>query len=428
MDPVPPHDESTIERENPVRVDSILEQTIYLTKKTEEDKQTYNTITQEEFSKQEKKPQRIGELYVFHDKQNNGELTIDIRIDHFKKGNILDIVNFVSSYLSKYQIEAETKLFIIIGEGTLRISYQEFLETLSDEEKRRIFEELPIQAELTTIRSTFEFITSNFLRDPNFINSFYQNPEEAIGRLKTEIAGKFRELSSIKEQELERLISLLREKLTKIAESVNKEKAVELLSLSEKEIIEKIAELSAIPNDFYQPLFLQPEEGIIASIDPKNIISAETRNTNTEGKNWADYFIDRSGKEIPYMKNLILSFLNGSYDFLNTPKTINSSDTVTLAHIGNGRYIVLTGRHRVIAAKLLDAKHICAEVLEIQVKPGEKRKVSLQFKHILDNYLVDNKIKGKYIEENGEIFFIFDEVPDPAFLFANPESFRKIIK
>ena len=214
-----------------------------------------------------------------------------------------------------------------------------------------------------------------------------------------------------------------------IKANVDLKKAQELLSLTPEEINTRIKQLSAIPNDFFTPLIEPEEQPLITLVDPNAIITAESKNTNSKGDSWQDYLSERVP---PFMKNLIIAFLNGRYPFLEKPAINDESrELINLIHLGNGKYVVKTGRHRVAVAKLLEAKSICCQVYELPVKVGEKRRVNRNNLYYL-KYLIDTgKIKGhiEEVEEEGysSFYITFYEPPNPIYIFKNPILASSII-
>ena len=419
-------------------IESILNQTLYVTQspqqfRPESNLPTYQITTEEQRKKQLEKPPIRGEVYVFENKHDKNT-SIDIRIYTPNKVEILNVINFIKQYLSQFEINHDTNVIIVIGEGRLILSYQELQAILSDSEQAlEKIGDLPRKGEILAIESVFDRVVKEFLEKTDFLINYYKNPEETIALIRERINSYHNDeqLSLIKSNRLEELIQNLRQKLDRIKSNIDPQKALEILSLTEEEIEERIQQLPAIPNHFYEPLIHFSEQSILAQIDPSNIISAESKNTDTPGDTWWHYYIRRGNNEIPYQKSLIISFLNGKYPFLENQAIEKESDPITLIHIGNGKYIASNGRHRIIAAKLIGAKSICCQVYELPVKAGEKRKINPNNLYYLNYLISKGKIKGhiEEIEENGDNFFyiIFDEPSNPIYLFKDPNLASSII-
>jgi hypothetical protein len=419
-------------------IESILDQTLYVAQYPqqfgpESNLPTYQITTEKQRKEQSEKPPIRGEVYVFKN-QHDKNTSIDIRIYTTDKVEIINVINFIKQYLSQFEINHNTNVIIVIGEGSLRLSYQE-LQTILSDSKQAVEKigNLPRTGEILTIDSHFDYVIKRLLEKPKFLIAYYEDPETAIKSLREEIKKSYREFSQLKAERLEELIQNLRQKLDRIKANIDPKKALEILSLTEEEIEERIQQLPAIPNDFYKPLIHFSEQSISAQIDPSNIISAESKNTDTPGDTWWHYYIRRGNNEIPYQKSLIISFLNGKYPFLENQAIEKGSDPITLIYIGNGKYIASNGRHRIIAAKLLGAKSICCQVYELPlpVNAGEKRKVNPNNLYHLNYLISEGKIKGhiEEIEENGDNFFyiIFYEPPNPIYLFKDPNLASSII-
>jgi len=419
-------------------IESIINQLFYITSSHQADQpestltpvlSTYQITTEEQRKEQSEKPPIKGEVYVFKNKDEE-KISIDIRIYASDETEILNLINFFQQYLSQFNINPNTQIIIVIGEGSLRLSYQELKTILSDENQtKEKIGRLPIKGEITTIDSHFQNTVNTLLGTSEFLNAYYENPEIAIASLREEIKKSYREFSQVKAERLEELIEILRQKLDTIKANVDPKKAQELLSLTPEEVDARIQQLSAIPNDFFTPLIEAEEQPLITLVDPNAIITAESKNTNSKGESWQDYLSKRAPQ---FMKNLIIAFLNGRYPFLEKPAINDESrELIILIHLGNGKYVVKTGRHRIVVAKLLGAKSICCQVYELAPRAGEKRRINPNNIYHLEYLIKEGKIKGRIekVEEDGytSFYIIFDERPNPIYLFQNPNLAKTII-
>lgn len=388
---------------------------------------TYNILTAEQRQQLEEKPPIVGELYVFQNRDNNNQLTIEVRFNDLNKG--IEPLQQLMNYLNGFDFDSKIQIRLVVGKGMLITTYEDLKKILSDPQKtNEQIVNLSVRTEIQEVSSYFETVAGRLLNDDTFLINLYQNPENALNQLKQTILEKHQRLTETQQNKLEELIASLKERISKIREQIEPQKAIELLSLSEKKIVEKISQLPTIPNDFYQPLIPPSDQSLVCLIDPENIITAVARNTGTEGSCWTDYFIDRSGRNIPYMKNLIQSFLNGKYPFLEKPSEKEGMEPVVVIHLGNGKYLVESGRHRIIATKLLGAKGIYCQVRELSVQTGERRKIDSNKYYQLKHLIQLGKIKGHIEEENGEKYIIFEEPPNRYFLFENPQLAQEILQ
>ena len=104
-------------------IESILNQTLYFTQSPQQSQPesnlpTYQITTEEQRKEQSEKPPIRGEVYVFKN-EHKENTSIDIRIYTPDKTEILNVINFINQYLSQFEINHNTDVIIVIGEGRL---------------------------------------------------------------------------------------------------------------------------------------------------------------------------------------------------------------------------------------------------------------------------------------------------------------------
>lgn len=191
-----------------------------------------------------------------------------------------------------------------------------------------------------------------------------------------------------------------------------------LLNLKGGELEGRIREMPATPNALFIPL-IDRGDAEKREIPLSSVITAEARETGTLGNNWLDYLINR-GED--YMRNFLRACLRGDLNLMNP----DFDGGYNLLHLGNGFHMVLNGRHRTVASKLLGLESTEANVYNLLPKNGERREVlpgnEEEIRRRIDYRLIEGKL---FHDEEGRIFVTVESYQGPWVFYKDMDEARK---
>lgn len=337
--------------------------------------------------------QPLAEISLLESFDQNDNQRRYLKIDLSKPENTGDIIRtIINWYLGNSNEQNREGLWVlinIIGKGHVKLPLNSFNNPTSN--LNNFIDNLPSILERREIRYFVRRALEEVKKEDSFLELLYdsqQDLQKIIQYIKQKLSNYYHfDTNRYSEQSLLYLDTFIKKVLTKYNNLKQRfsSNLHEILKLSEDEIYQRLADFPAI---FLPEILIKhPSFWSERKVPVSKIITAQAKETGTEGKNWADYLIRRTNQ---YMRDFMRVVLRGDLDLNNS----SIEHGYNLLDLGNGFFMVLNGRHRTAVAKILGMKTIKARVFNLLPKIGEKRYVPPDFVDVLRERIKNGLIQG----------------------------------
>lgn len=370
--------------------------------------------------------EKIAEAVFLNGYNEKGGEQRFLRIDLYSNEEIANnVFRVIESYNQRFSDylgwETERKKLVVMvnsPDGAVRVPFERLLEP--SQNLITFLNKLPEILERRKVRYFLRNSIEVVKQSDEFLKCLYQGKDDEAKKL---ILSYLREKYHLTRESFkyldyfDRILERLYSSLTSLRDRFLFNTS--LLNLTEEELERRIGEIPATPNDTFIPLI---ERGWVPekkSVSLSSIITAEAKETGTKGDKWLDYLIRRGEN---YMRKFLRACLRGHLN-LSNPEFDGGYNLLSL---GEGYYMVLNGRHRTVAAKLLGLRETEANVYNLLPEKGEKREVFPRNEAEIRRRISLGLIKGDFsYNDEGRIFLTVEEYEGPWVFYEDMEKARE---